>query len=100
MVIGEEITKPQGIQLSNQTKEIRQETKDKQLIINSLSFVKIKTIVYDYLTFQDVIFKNTFFKKNKKFNKVKFVNRQADSLTYAFLKSNLADLTGVTITEN
>ena len=49
MVIGEEITKPQGIQLSNQTKEIRQETKDKQLIINSLSFVKIKTIVYDYL---------------------------------------------------
>ena len=30
--------------LSNQTKETRQGTKDKQLIINGLSFIKIKSI--------------------------------------------------------
>lgn len=47
--------------------------------------------------FHNAILKNTFFKNNKKFRRVQFVNCKADKLTYAFLKNNLADLTGITL---
>lgn len=40
---------------------------------------------------------NTFFKNNKKFKKVQFVDCKADKITYAFLKNNLANLAGVSI---
>ena len=48
-MIVSQLTRHEINNLSNQTKETRQGTKDKQLIINGLSFIKIKTIVYDYL---------------------------------------------------
>ena len=52
---------------------------------------------YGEVKFQNATFINTFFKNNKKFKRVQFINCKADKLTYAFLKSNLANLTGVTL---
>jgi uncharacterized protein YjbI with pentapeptide repeats len=47
--------------------------------------------------FQKAIILNTFFKNNMKFKRVKFIDCKVDKLTYAFLKNNLADLTGIDI---
>ena len=47
--------------------------------------------------FQNATLLNTFFKNNKKFKRVQFVNCKVDKLTFAFLKNNLADLTGITL---
>ncbi len=47
--------------------------------------------------FQNVTLLNTFFKNNKKFKRVQFNNCKVDKLTYAFLKNNLANLTGITL---
>ncbi len=47
--------------------------------------------------FQDATILNTFFKYNRKFKKVSFINCKADGVTYAFLKNNEADLAGVTL---
>jgi uncharacterized protein YjbI with pentapeptide repeats len=47
--------------------------------------------------FQNVTLLNTFFKNNKKFKRVQFINCKVDKLTYAFLKNNLANLTGITL---
>lgn len=47
--------------------------------------------------FENATLLNTFFKYNEKFKKVQFVNCKADSITYAFLKNNQANLTGITI---
>ena len=49
--------------------------------------------------FQNATILNSFFKYNRKFKKVQFINCRVDKLTYAFLKNNEADLTGVTILE-
>lgn len=50
--------------------------------------------------FQNATILNTFFKYNRRFKKVQFVNCKVDKLTYAFLKNNLADLTGITLLDN
>ncbi|MBP1664778.1 MAG: transcriptional regulator [Bacteroidetes bacterium] len=47
--------------------------------------------------FQNATLLNTFFKNNKKFKRVQFINCKVDKLTYAFLKNNLSDLTGITL---
>jgi transcriptional regulator with XRE-family HTH domain len=47
--------------------------------------------------FQNATLLNTFFKNNKKFKRVQFNNCKVDKLTYAFLKNNLANLTGITL---
>lgn len=47
--------------------------------------------------FQNATLLNTFFKNNKKFKRVQFINCKVDKLTYAFLKNNLADLTGISL---
>lgn len=49
------------------------------------------------VTFQDAIILNTFFKYNDRFKKVQFVNCKVDSITYAFLKNNQANLEGITL---
>ena len=46
--------------------------------------------------FQDVTILNTFFKYNDRFKKVQFINCKVDKITYAFLKNNQANLTGIT----
>ncbi|MBK6399943.1 MAG: pentapeptide repeat-containing protein [Bacteroidetes bacterium] len=47
--------------------------------------------------FQNATILNTFFKNNDRFKKVKFINCNVDKITYAFLKNNMADMTGVTL---
>jgi len=48
------------------------------------------------LTFQNAILMNTFF-KGKSLKRIRFIECKVDKLTYAFLKSGKADLTGVTL---
>ena len=52
---------------------------------------------FSKVKFQNATLINTFFKNNKKFKQVQFINCKVDKLTYAFLKNNLANLTGVTV---
>jgi uncharacterized protein YjbI with pentapeptide repeats len=47
--------------------------------------------------FQNATILNTFFKNNTKFKRVQFVDCKVDKLTYAFLKSNQANLAGITL---
>lgn len=47
--------------------------------------------------FQNATILNSFFKNNSKFNRVQFINCKVDKMTYAFLKNNLANLTGITL---
>lgn len=47
--------------------------------------------------FQNATLLNTFFKNNKKLNRVQFIDCKVDKLTYAFLKNGKADLSGVTL---
>jgi uncharacterized protein YjbI with pentapeptide repeats len=47
--------------------------------------------------FQNATLINTFFKNNKKIRRVQFIDCKVDKITYAFLKSNLANLTGITV---
>jgi len=49
--------------------------------------------------FQNATILNSFFKYNRKFKKVQFINCSVDRMTYAFLKNNEANLTGITIIE-
>ena len=49
--------------------------------------------------FQQASIVNTFFKNNRKFNRVEFIDCQVDKLTYAFLKSNGANLAGISVIE-
>lgn len=80
---------------------------------NSTSFIEmqIQDIVFEgtfdgcffeYCAFYGVKFQNatllnTFFKNNKKFKRVQFIDCKVDKITYAFLKSNQANLTGITL---
>lgn len=48
------------------------------------------------VTFRNAILKNTFF-KNKNLKRVRFIDCQADRITYAFLKNGKADLSGITL---
>ncbi len=57
---------------------------------------------FENCTFYNVKFKNatilnTFFKYNSKFKKVQFIDCKVDKITYAFLKNNQANLTGITL---
>jgi uncharacterized protein YjbI with pentapeptide repeats len=49
--------------------------------------------------FQNATILNSFFKYNRKFKKVQFINCTVDKMTYAFLKNNEANLSGITISE-
>jgi transcriptional regulator with XRE-family HTH domain len=49
------------------------------------------------VTFQNVTLKNTFFKNNRKLKQVRFIDCTADNLTYAFLKTGKADMSGLTL---
>ncbi len=49
--------------------------------------------------FENATFLNTFFKYNDRFKKVEFINCTVDSITYAFLKNNQANLASVNVLE-
>lgn len=80
-------------------------TSFKQTGISDVVFEgNIEDCHFENCAFHDVKFRNatilnTFFKYNKRFNKVKFENCKVDKITYAFLKNNQANLTGITILE-
>lgn len=62
----------------------------------------IENCFFENCTFYDVKFENatlinTFFKNNRKMKKVQFIDCKVNKLTYAFLKSNQANLDGVTL---
>ena len=48
------------------------------------------------VTFQNSTLVNTFF-KNKSLKRIRFIDCQADKMTYEFLKNGKADLTGITL---
>jgi len=48
-------------------------------------------------TFRDATILNTFFKYNKRFKRVEFINCKVDKLTFAFLKNNQANMAGITL---
>lgn len=48
------------------------------------------------VTFKNVTLINTFFKNNR-LKRIRFIDCQADRMTYEFLKSGKADLTGITL---
>lgn len=52
---------------------------------------------FNKVKFVNVTFIDTFFKNNKKMKQVEFIDCRADKITYAFLKNNLANLTGITL---
>ena len=61
---------------------------------------KLEDCFFEICTFNKVVFQNstlinTFFKHNKKLKKIQFVNCKADKITYAFLKTGGADLSGI-----
>lgn len=47
--------------------------------------------------FQNATLINTFFKNNRKFKRVEFIDCKVDKITYAFLKNNQANMTGITL---
>lgn len=56
-----------------------------------------ETCAFTRVTFQQAILVNTFFKNNSSLKRIKFIDCQADQLTYAFLKNGKADLSGITL---
>ncbi|MGD9995190.1 MAG: pentapeptide repeat-containing protein [Salinivirgaceae bacterium] len=71
-------------------------------LVNTVFEGTLEDCTFENCTFTKVKFQNTtiinsFFKNNRKMKKVEFINCKADKITYAFLKNNLANLTGVTL---
>jgi uncharacterized protein YjbI with pentapeptide repeats len=63
----------------------------------------VEDCYFENCAFKRVIFQNstlinTFF-KNKSLKRIRFINCQADRMTYEFLKNGKADLTGITLIE-
>ncbi|HBZ35816.1 MAG TPA: hypothetical protein DEO33_05310 [Rikenellaceae bacterium] len=48
------------------------------------------------LTFQNATLTDTFF-KGRSLKRIRFIDCQADKMTYAFLKNGKADMTGITL---
>jgi uncharacterized protein YjbI with pentapeptide repeats len=62
-------------------------------IVEDCSF---ENCTFKKVTFQNATLMNTFF-KNKSLKGIRFIDCQADRMTYEFLKSGKADLTGITL---
>ncbi|MGF7138568.1 helix-turn-helix domain-containing protein [Roseimarinus sediminis] len=62
--------------------------------LNECSFINCG---FNKVKFLNVTLINTFFKNNKKMKQLEFIDCKADKLSYAFLKSNGARLTGITL---
>ena len=64
---------------------------------NTLEDCCFENCTFYGVKFQNATLINTFFKNNRKFKRVQFINCKVDKLTYAFLKNNQADLKGITL---
>lgn len=78
-------------------------TKFKKSNISNITFSgTFEDCYFEHCAFYGVKFENatilnTFFKYNERFKKVQFINCTVDSITYAFLKNNQANLDGITL---
>ena len=61
----------------------------------TLKDCSFENCAFTRVTFRNATLINTFF-KNKSLKRIRFIDCQADRMTYEFLKSGKADLTGIT----
>jgi uncharacterized protein YjbI with pentapeptide repeats len=91
-----------GIQNNPITKAIWNRTSFNGMMIVDIVFdgavedCSFENCAFKKVTFQNSTLINTFF-KNKSLKGIRFIDCQADKLTYAFLKNGKADLTGITL---
>jgi uncharacterized protein YjbI with pentapeptide repeats len=69
---------------------------DDIIFVGALDDCYFENCAFYRVTFQNVTLTNTFF-KNKSLKRIRFIDCQADRMTYEFLKSGKADLTGITL---
>lgn len=72
---------------------------DELTFTSNISNCSFEMCSFYRVTFEGVEFRSSFFKNNKNLKRVKFVQCKADKLTYAFLKTGNADMTGITLLE-
>ncbi len=65
----------------------------------ALQDCSFENCAFKRVTFQDTTLTNTFF-KNKSLKGIRFIDCQADRMTYEFLKNGKADLSGITLLPN
>ncbi|MNS57329.1 transcriptional repressor DicA [compost metagenome] len=91
-----------GLEKSNMTDAILNHTSFADTHLADLVFeghiedCSFEQCTFARVTFQHATLTNTFFKSNS-LKKIKFIDCQADRLTYEFLKSGKADLSGISI---
>ena len=69
---------------------------DDIIFVGSLEDCYFENCAFYKVTFRNATITNTFF-KNKSLKRVRFIDCQADRMTYEFLKNGKADLTGITM---
>ena len=65
----------------------------------SIEDCQFENCAFHNVNFQNATITNTFFKYNRKFKKVQFINCKVDKITHGFLSNNQANLTGITVIE-
>ena len=66
------------------------------IFVGTMEECSFENCAFSRVTFSKSTLINTFF-KNKSLKRIRFINCQADRMTYEFLKSGKADLTGITL---
>lgn len=69
---------------------------DEMIFEGNLEDCYFENCAFYRVTFQNATILNSFFKNNKNLKRVKFINCKADHITYSFLKSGGADMSGIT----
>jgi uncharacterized protein YjbI with pentapeptide repeats len=69
---------------------------DELTFVGALEGCYFENCAFYKVTFRNAILTNTFF-KNKSLKRIRFIDCQADRMTYEFLKAGKADLTGITL---
>lgn len=97
--------KSSGFEKNNISNAIWNNTSFKGTYLGGITFEgNIENCSFEHCRFRNVKFlnvsmKNTFLKNNYKAKQIEFINCKADKITYAFLKNNLANLSGITLSE-
>ncbi len=70
---------------------------DETVFSGTLEDCTFENCAFYRVKFEQATLKNTFFKNNKNLKRITFTDCKADRITYEFLKSGKADLTGITL---
>jgi len=62
-----------------------------------LSYCSFENCAFTRVIFQGARLENTFFKNNRNLKRVRFIDCQADRITYEFLKQGKAELSGISL---